>query len=117
MTPNGSGAVLTFGGSGIGVLGPGGFKIARDAVAAVGAGVGRAHPPGDPTDGRRPGSLPDSLPEDERLEITSMIDGATLLGRSAVLADVGDVAAFAASDLARSITGTEINITCGVVLE
>ncbi len=34
-----------------------------------------------------------------------------MLGRAATLADVGNVAAFAASDQARSITATSINIT------
>lgn len=36
-----------------------------------------------------------------------------LTGRAATLEDVGNVAAFAASDHARTITATSINITCG----
>jgi enoyl-[acyl-carrier-protein] reductase (NADH) len=36
-------------------------------------------------------------------------------GRAATLADVGNVAAFAASDQARTITASAINITCGSV--
>ncbi|WP_036529318.1 SDR family NAD(P)-dependent oxidoreductase [Nocardia sp. CNY236] len=122
MIRNGSGTVLTFGGTGNGMSGLGGFKIALDAVEALRRQW--AQELGESgirlvtlRTGGIPESLPDSLPEDERLEITSMIDGATLLRRSATLADVGNVAAFAASDLARSITGTEINMTCGAVLE
>lgn len=122
MIRNGSGAVLTFGGSGNGMSGLGGFKIALDAVEALRRQWAQelgAHGIRLITlrTGGIPESLPDSLPEDERREITSMIDGATLLRRSATLADVGNIAAFAASDLARPITGTEINMTCGAVLE
>jgi len=40
-----------------------------------------------------------------------------MLGRAATLADVGNVAAFAASDQARSITAAAINITCGSVAD
>jgi enoyl-[acyl-carrier-protein] reductase (NADH) len=39
-----------------------------------------------------------------------------MLGRAATLGDVGNVAAFAASDLARPITASAINITCGSVV-
>jgi enoyl-[acyl-carrier-protein] reductase (NADH) len=37
--------------------------------------------------------------------------------RTATLADVGNVAAFIASDLAASITDTEINISCGAIVD
>jgi len=37
----------------------------------------------------------------------------TMLGRAATLEDVGRVAAFAASEHARAITATALNITCG----
>jgi enoyl-[acyl-carrier-protein] reductase (NADH) len=40
----------------------------------------------------------------------------TLPGRAATLADVGNLAAFAASDLARPVMGT-INMTAGAVLD
>jgi DNA-binding CsgD family transcriptional regulator len=46
-----------------------------------------------------------------------MIVGATMLGRAATLKDVGNVAAFAASDHARAITGSTINITCGTTVD
>ena len=36
-----------------------------------------------------------------------------MLGRAATLADVGNAACFAASDWARTVTATAINITCG----
>jgi 3-oxoacyl-[acyl-carrier protein] reductase len=46
----------------------------------------------------------------------SMVDQ-TLLGRAASLADVGHVAAFLASDRARSMTATQVNISCGAMGE
>ena len=39
-----------------------------------------------------------------------------MLGRAATMADVGNVAAFAASDRAAAITASAINITCGSVV-
>jgi 3-oxoacyl-[acyl-carrier protein] reductase len=36
-----------------------------------------------------------------------------MLGRPATLEDVGNVAAFAASDRAAAMTATALNITCG----
>jgi 3-oxoacyl-[acyl-carrier protein] reductase len=55
------------------------------------------------------------IPEDfaGREEIAAGIAGLTMLGRAATLEDVGNVAAFAASDQARMITATAINITGG----
>ncbi len=41
----------------------------------------------------------------------------TMLKRTATLEDVGHVAAFAASDRARAMTATAINITCGAVAD
>jgi len=57
------------------------------------------------------------MTSDGRDAIVRMIVGATMLGRAATFGDVGNVAAFAASDLARTITGTDINITSGVVAD
>ena len=42
---------------------------------------------------------------------------ATLLGRPATLEDVGDAAACAASDKARTMTAATINISCGALLD
>ena len=58
------------------------------------------------------GGIPETLPDDfhARQAITDGIVGRTMLGRAATLADV---AAFAASDRARTITASAINITCG----
>ena len=63
------------------------------------------------------GGVPESIPAGTPglAEVTAAIEGKTMLGRAAGLADVGAVAVFAASDAARSITATSINITCGAV--
>jgi 3-oxoacyl-[acyl-carrier protein] reductase len=44
------------------------------------------------------------------------IAGRTMLGRAATYEDVANVAAFAASDHARAMTATSLNITCGAEL-
>lgn len=65
------------------------------------------------------GGVPETLPKDfyARDMITADIEGRTMLRRAATLADIGNVAAFAASDKARTITGSAINITCGTVVD
>jgi 3-oxoacyl-[acyl-carrier protein] reductase len=40
-----------------------------------------------------------------------------MLKRLATLEDVGNVAAFVASDKARSMTATGVNITCGAIVD
>jgi enoyl-[acyl-carrier-protein] reductase (NADH) len=64
------------------------------------------------------GGTPEVIPEGfaGRQEIVDDITGRTMLGRAATLEDVGNVAAFAASDQARTITASAINITCGSVV-
>jgi enoyl-[acyl-carrier-protein] reductase (NADH) len=52
-----------------------------------------------------------------RAEVEPGMAESTLLGRTATLADVGNVAVFAASDWARTITGAAINMTCGAMLD
>ena len=62
-----------------------------------------------------PESISDTFPEKE--EISAGIQKATLLNRAATLADVGNVAAFVASDLARTITSSDVNISCGAIVD
>lgn len=61
------------------------------------------------------GGVLETVPRDfdGREEITRSIIEPTMLGRAATLEDVGNVAVFAASDLAASMTGAALNITCG----
>jgi 3-oxoacyl-[acyl-carrier protein] reductase len=65
------------------------------------------------------GGIPETLPRGmpARQAIIDDIQGRTMLGRAATLADVGNVAAFAASDHARGMTATALNITCGTVVD
>ena len=63
------------------------------------------------------GGIPETIPDPkERQYIVDNLLPATLLNRAATLADVGSVAAFAASDQARTITSTEVNISCGAIV-
>jgi 3-oxoacyl-[acyl-carrier protein] reductase len=41
----------------------------------------------------------------------------TMLGRAATLEDVGNVAAFVASDRARSMTAATANVSCGALVD
>jgi 3-oxoacyl-[acyl-carrier protein] reductase len=64
------------------------------------------------------GGVPDSLPDtDGGQEIADLIAAQTLLGRAATLEDVGNTAAFAASDQARSMTGATINVSAGALID
>lgn len=119
-----SGVILTFGGGGgrdpIRDYYIGGFQIALGAIdflrRQLAAELG---PHGIRVVTLESGGVLESIPGDypERDRIVDMIVGATMLGRAATLEDVGNVAAFAASDQARAITGSTINITCGTTVD
>jgi 3-oxoacyl-[acyl-carrier protein] reductase len=66
------------------------------------------------------GGVPESMPESvgaRRSAIAGSIADATLLGRAATLEDVGNAAAFAASDLARTVTAATVNISAGTFMD
>jgi enoyl-[acyl-carrier-protein] reductase (NADH) len=67
----------------------------------------------------RTGGVPESIPErlEARDRIAEMLEGATLLGRTATFEDVGDVAAFVASDKARTMTVAMVNVSAGALLD
>ena len=67
----------------------------------------------------RTGGVPESLPDgiEGREAIAESLDESTLSGRSATLEDVGRVAAFVASDHARTMTGATVNVSCGALLD
>jgi len=123
MIPQGSGVILTFGGRfdwrAARQLRVGGIGTAFDAVEAMrrqqAAELG---PHGIRVVTLRTGGLPETIPADfEGYEqVRRWLVDQTLTGRTATLADVGNVAAFAASELARTVTGT-INMTAGAVLD
>jgi NAD(P)-dependent dehydrogenase (short-subunit alcohol dehydrogenase family) len=62
------------------------------------------------------GGITETIPSGME-DIVRGIERATMLDRTATLADVGNVAAFAASDWASSMTATALNITCGATVD
>jgi 3-oxoacyl-[acyl-carrier protein] reductase len=121
MVKRRSGVILAFGGDGPQTLpGLGGFKIALDAIEglrrqwAVELG-----PHGIRVVTLKTGGVPESISDcfAEKATITASIEQDTLLKRAATLADVGNVAAFVASDQARTITSSAVNISCGALVD
>lgn len=113
-----SGAILIFGGYGPPTPRLGGLQVAFGALESLRLALAcELGPYGVRVVTLQTGGVPETLPEgfDGRDAIVDDIVGRTMLGRAASLEDVGNVAAFAASDRARTITGSAINITCGSV--
>jgi 3-oxoacyl-[acyl-carrier protein] reductase len=122
MIFQGSGVILFFGGYGDPVPDYyiGGFQVALNAVESLrrqlaselgGHGIRAVT--------LQTGGVPETIPEsfDGREQITEGIVDSTMLGRAATLEDVGNVAAFAASDHARTMTATALNISCGAIVD
>ncbi|HEY6714457.1 MAG TPA: SDR family oxidoreductase [Rubrobacter sp.] len=122
MIRQGSGVILFFGGYGDPVPDYylGGFQVALNAMESLrrqlaselgGHGIRAVT--------LQTGGVPETIPEsfDVREEINEMIVGQTMLKRAATLEDVGNVAAFAASDHARTMTATALNISCGAIVD
>jgi 3-oxoacyl-[acyl-carrier protein] reductase len=124
MLRQGSGVILFFGGDGgrdpIRDYYIGGFVVALGAIEVLrrqlaselgshGIRVVTLHS----------GGVPETIPEDfeGRDAIVEGIVQPTMLKRAATFDDVGNVAAFAASDRARTMTATALNITCGSVAD
>ncbi|CAM5676528.1 MULTISPECIES: SDR family NAD(P)-dependent oxidoreductase [Streptomyces] len=121
MTARRAGVILAFGGGGTQTLpGLGGFKIALDALEGLRRQWAiELGPHGIRVVTLKSGGVPESLPTEfpgAEAIVDSLVD-ATQLGRTATLADVGDVAAFVASDRARTLTATDVNISCGAIVD
>jgi NAD(P)-dependent dehydrogenase (short-subunit alcohol dehydrogenase family) len=122
MVEQKSGVVLFFGGAGDPVreFAVGGLQVAFHAVEAMrrqlAAELGRR---GVRAVTLRTGGIPETLAADfdTRRVIEDSINGQTMLGRAATLADVGAVAAFVASDRARSMTASTVNVSCGALVD
>lgn len=67
----------------------------------------------------RTGGIPESIAPgvDGRDAIARSIAESSLLGRAATLQDVGDVAAFVASDRARTMTAATVNVSAGALID
>jgi 3-oxoacyl-[acyl-carrier protein] reductase len=122
MIRQGSGVILAFGGEGD----PsrdyhlGGLQVAFHAIEVMrrqlATELGRH---GVRVVTLRTGGVPETIPEgmEGRGALVEGLEKATLLGRTATLEDVGDVAAFVASDRARTMTAATVNVSCGALLD
>jgi 3-oxoacyl-[acyl-carrier protein] reductase len=122
MIRQGSGVILAFGGSGDPIRDYyiGGTQVAFEAIEAMrrqlASELGRH---GVRVVTLRTGGVPESIPQgvDGREAIVEGIEKETMLGRAATLEDVGNAAAFAASDHARTMTAATVNISCGALVD
>jgi len=122
MIGQGSGVILTFGGAGgrdpIRDYTSGGFQVALGAIDVLRRQLAvEFGPHGIRVVTLHSGGVPETTREDWREAITQSFIDSSMLKRVETLEDVGKVAAFAASDLARTMTATAINITCGRVAD
>jgi NAD(P)-dependent dehydrogenase (short-subunit alcohol dehydrogenase family) len=122
MIRQGSGVILAFGGYGDPLPGYhlGGLQVAFGAIESLRRNLAcELGPHGIRVLTLQTGGVPEVIPEsvDGREAITRDIEGRTMLKRAATLDDVGNVAAFAASDHARTMTATALNITCGSIVD
>jgi NAD(P)-dependent dehydrogenase (short-subunit alcohol dehydrogenase family) len=121
MKETGGGVILIFGGSGPPTPGYsfGGLQVGFAAMESMRRQIANEMGAfGVRCVTLRTGGIVESLGDWEGVdEIREAIDGATMLGRAASLEDVGHAAAFAASDRARSITASTINISAGALLD
>ena len=117
-----SGVILAFGGYGDPPPGfnLGGLQVAFGAVESLRRSLAcELGPYGIRVLTLQTGGIPESLPAgfEGREAIAAQIVGRTMLDRAATLEDVGNAAAFAASDWARTMTATALNITCGAEVD
>lgn len=122
MIRQGSGVILAFGGEGDPMRGHylGGLQVAFHAVEAMRRQLAsELGPHGVRVVTLRTGGVPESVPEgfDGREAIAEGIEQMTMLGRAATLEDVGNVAAFVASDRARTMTAATVNVSAGALID
>jgi 3-oxoacyl-[acyl-carrier protein] reductase len=122
MVRGGGGAVLFFGGAGDPVpnYSIGGFQVALHAVEAMrrqyASELGAA---GVRFVTLRTGGVPDTIPDvmDGGEALAASLAAATMTGRTATLEDIGAVAAFVASDKARTMTAATVNVSAGALID
>jgi 3-oxoacyl-[acyl-carrier protein] reductase len=113
-----SGVILGFGGYGPPTAKLGGLQVAFGAVESLRRSLAcELGQYGIRVITLQTGGVPETIPEGPawRQAVTEQIVRRTMLGRAATLDDVGNAAALAASDYARTMTATSLNITCGAV--
>ncbi len=117
-----SGVILAFGGYGNPMPNYGGFQVSFGAVEAMRRALAcELGPHGIRVITLQTGGVPETISSDEsdetRRAVTESIEGVSMLGQAATLADVGNAAVFAASDWSRTLTATKLNMTCGTVAD
>ncbi len=125
MADGDGGAILAFGGSSAGadLRGHdfGGLLVAFEAVEALRRQIStELGPKGVRFVTLRTGGIPETLPPElggAREGIESGLVAATMTGRAATLADVGAVAAFVASEKARTMTAATVNVSAGALID
>jgi 3-oxoacyl-[acyl-carrier protein] reductase len=121
MIRQGSGVILTFGGSGDPMRDYyiGGTQVAFEALEVLrkqlAVELGKH---GIRTVTLRSGGVPETLPEFEGREaVMELMEKEKVLPNLATLEDVGNVAAFVASDKARTMTAATANVSCGALID
>jgi 3-oxoacyl-[acyl-carrier protein] reductase len=122
MMKHGGGVILVFGGDGDPLRGYslGGLQVAFGAMETMrrqlSSELGQY---GIRVVTLRTGGIPESITGDfeGRDAIVEDIVKMTMLNRAATLEDVGNVAAFVASDRARSMTAATANVSCGALID
>jgi 3-oxoacyl-[acyl-carrier protein] reductase len=117
-----AGVILAFGGSGdpLRDYNLGGLQVAFEAIESMrrqlSSELGRY---GIRVVTLRSGGVPETIPEgfEGRERIAGDIVKMTMLGRAATFEDVGHVAAFVASDRARTMTAATANVSCGALID
>jgi 3-oxoacyl-[acyl-carrier protein] reductase len=122
MVSKGSGVILAFGGEGHPVRGYnlGSLQVGFHAIESMRRQLAsELGPHGVRVVTLRSGGVPESMPDGMpvRAAIAEGIDRATMLGRAATLDDVGNVAAFVASDRARTMTAATVNVSAGALID
>jgi 3-oxoacyl-[acyl-carrier protein] reductase len=125
MIPRREGVILAFGGPGdraapVRDFYLGGTQVAFDAIETIRRQLAvELGPHGIRVVTLESGGVPETVPADSegREALVELIEGQTLLGRAATLEDVGNAAAFAASDWARSMTAATVNVSCGTLID
>jgi len=122
MKRQGSGVILSFGGRGDPLKGYhlGGLQVGLTAIDVLCRQLAsELGPHGIRVVVLQTGGITEAIPDDVdfKAAIVEQIDGLTMTGKGATLDDVGNAAAFAASDHARAITATALNISAGAILD
>jgi enoyl-[acyl-carrier-protein] reductase (NADH) len=114
--------VLFFGGSGDPVpnYSIGGFQVALHAVETMRRQyASELGAQGVRLVTLRTAGVPETIPDvmDGGEALTRSLNEATMTGRAATLEDVGAVAAFVASDKARTMTAATVNVSAGALID